>query len=265
MKTQLLFLFVLFLLYCLPNATKAEQTQDSLNPCWKMYRHDPKNNYFNPDSVMYDSCLCPGNEDYPPCDYIYAKKWFSITFKNKDPFNFPIGPYDTLYIATWQQLDSTQSELRKIFQNIENIFGTFILKKDFPEVIDSNRPASRIYLIKFDNYVNIWNVSDSFKNSDKLQDVYYLNAVSHYLTDIKENFNFNNVKLKSYELYPNPATDFLELSFAAEQTQSKIEIFSIEGIKMFETESVRRIDVSRLCRGVYFVKYGSRVSKFVKM
>ena len=80
------------------------------------------------------------------------------------------------------------------------------------------------------------------------------------ITDVKETEQtINNV------IYPNPATDFLELSFAAEPAQFKIEIFSIEGIKMFEAEPATRIDVSRLVAGVYFVKYGSRVSKFVKM
>jgi len=149
MKTRLLISFVLFFVFCLPNANKAEQTQDSLNPCWKMYRHEPKNNYFNPDSVMYDSCLCPGNEDYPPCDYIYAKKWFSITFKNKDPYNFPRGPRDTIYIATWRQLDSSYTELRNIFQALEKNFGKFIFKKEATDYIDSNLPASRLYDIKF--------------------------------------------------------------------------------------------------------------------
>ncbi|TAL67818.1 MAG: T9SS type A sorting domain-containing protein [Bacteroidetes bacterium] len=46
---------------------------------------------------------------------------------------------------------------------------------------------------------------------------------------------------------------------------SRIEIFSILGNKVIETEYKDKIDVSRLSAGVYFLKAGAQVYKFVKM
>ncbi len=78
-------------------------------------------------------------------------------------------------------------------------------------------------------------------------------------------------------IYPNPATDFITLQGDFLQLNSVpfIEIYDVMGIKvqtipynltpaLSEGEGVR-IDVSKLSHGVYFVKFGDRVEKFVKM
>src|SRR3989339_707503 len=64
-------------------------------------------------------------------------------------------------------------------------------------------------------------------------------------------------------LMPNPTSDYLNI--ISNNTIGKIEIFSALGIKVIETEYKDKIDVSRLSTGVYFLKAGDRVYKFMKI
>ncbi|TAL67824.1 MAG: T9SS type A sorting domain-containing protein [Bacteroidetes bacterium] len=80
----------------------------------------------------------------------------------------------------------------------------------------------------------------------------------------------DNVSVEDYEkvneeviIYANPTNDFLQLK--SNNTLDKIEIFSALGIKILETEYKDKIDVGRLSAGVYFLKTGDTVYKFVKM
>ncbi len=67
---------------------------------------------------------------------------------------------------------------------------------------------------------------------------------------------------------PNPVTDFLQIY---SEKIDKIEIFTALGIKcreqacLFPTEWREKIDVSCLPSGVYFVRVGDKVEKFVKI
>ena len=63
--------------------------------------------------------------------------------------------------------------------------------------------------------------------------------------------------------YPNPVSDFLTIN--TRQETDKIEIFSAIGLKVFETELQEKIDVSGLAPGVYFVRMGSELRKFIKI
>jgi photosystem II stability/assembly factor-like uncharacterized protein len=65
------------------------------------------------------------------------------------------------------------------------------------------------------------------------------------------------------EIYPNPVEDFLYLRHT--EFQSNIEIFTSLGTKVFECKISEIIDVSVLPPGIYFLKSGSSVSKFVKI
>ena len=74
---------------------------------------------------------------------------------------------------------------------------------------------------------------------------------------------------------PNPATDFITIriqpSEGLEPSEGlKMQIFDILGIELMSVGtsldlSTQRIDVSHLSAGVYFIRIGSRVQKFVKM
>ena len=78
------------------------------------------------------------------------------------------------------------------------------------------------------------------------------------VVSVKEQQIFENIILA-----PNPVNDFLYITGMDNQ---KIEIFSIEGIKVFESiDPVSKIDVSGFAPGVYFLKARDKVNKFVKM
>ncbi len=64
-------------------------------------------------------------------------------------------------------------------------------------------------------------------------------------------------------LSPNPAENYLILN--SKIGHGKIEIFSALGIKLIETEYKEKIDVSELPSGLYFVRVGNKVGKFVKI
>lgn len=79
------------------------------------------------------------------------------------------------------------------------------------------------------------------------------------VTDVNENTG------KSYLtswLKPNPVNDFLLINT---DKFKKIEIFTTLGIKVLETEWKDRLDVSALPAGVYFVRLGGWMGKFVKI
>ncbi len=63
-------------------------------------------------------------------------------------------------------------------------------------------------------------------------------------------------------IYPNPVRDFLSINISEIK---KVEIYSVIGIKLLESEYKDKIDVSGLAPGMYFVRIGDKVSKFVKL
>ena len=87
------------------------------------------------------------------------------------------------------------------------------------------------------------------------------------LYKIAENTSVNEAEnVALFSIYPNPAKDYM---FVQPSEGSDIEIFNILGEKALKVEqtptSVQRIDISNLSPGMYFIKIGNRVEKFVKM
>ena len=74
------------------------------------------------------------------------------------------------------------------------------------------------------------------------------------------------------QIIPNPVTDFIEISLNNEESfiASQVQIFNMLGIEMMSVRtgldlSSKRVDVSTLPAGVYYIKIGERVEKFVKI
>ncbi|ROL61225.1 T9SS C-terminal target domain-containing protein [Bacteroidetes/Chlorobi group bacterium ChocPot_Mid] len=76
-------------------------------------------------------------------------------------------------------------------------------------------------------------------------------------TDVVE-----NQEMKEIELYPNPASDYLFLSNVKDA--EKIEIITMLGIKLFESEYNDKIDVSQFSPGMYILRMGGKITKFIK-
>ncbi|MBI5324294.1 MAG: T9SS type A sorting domain-containing protein [Ignavibacteriae bacterium] len=70
---------------------------------------------------------------------------------------------------------------------------------------------------------------------------------------------------ESISVYPNPAHDFIQLHRSDDVKLSDVEIYNFLGLKVMVTDYKDKIDVSRLSTGVYFIRGGDRVLRFVKM
>ena len=92
-------------------------------------------------------------------------------------------------------------------------------------------------------------------------------------SDVNDNEFANNILI-----FPNPASDFITIQFQTSEVLetsevSKVQIFSTLGIDVSPAGGGVngvdgggfRIDISHLPSGVYFIKIGDRVEKFVKM
>lgn len=109
----------------------------------------------------------------------------------------------------------------------------------------------------------ITSVNGSFKGRNELFVIteldYSILTLKFFPTEIEEGIeNYQTIKL-----FPNPVTDYLNTM--SNENSGKIEIFSTLGLKVYETEYKEKIDVSGLLPGVYLVRIGDKVSKFVKI
>ncbi len=72
----------------------------------------------------------------------------------------------------------------------------------------------------------------------------------------------NIQKESSLTISPNPVSDFLTIYG---HDGEKFEIYSVYGIKIIEGTCQVKIDISYLPAGLYFVRIGNKVQKFVKI
>ena len=81
-------------------------------------------------------------------------------------------------------------------------------------------------------------------------------------TDVKE---LENKIIFQNEIFPNPSSNFISIPESMENIQ-KISIYSVLGNKIEGiVPNGNKIDISSLSSGVYFLKAGDKVYKFVKI
>jgi WD40 repeat protein len=96
----------------------------------------------------------------------------------------------------------------------------------------------------------------------------YISLISlKSITGIQETINDFN-----FSISPNPASDFIEISVGTRRAvseQSEFKIFNVYGQTVLSVGEIHelplRIDISGLAPGMYFVRIGDRVGKFVKL
>ena len=101
-------------------------------------------------------------------------------------------------------------------------------------------------------------------NSQKLGlkgDAIFKAKLSDLITDVTE-----NDERKSNVIFPNPASDYIVINNIK---ASEILIYSTYGEIVFNIASIQnetqRIDISKLASGIYFLKIGDKLEKFVKI
>ncbi len=156
--------------------------------------------------------------------------------------------------------------------------------------LDNNGKWSELLKTKEFDYSNMLN-SISATNDDKVlavfqkfnnKDKYVMlenNELSAGYLDFKSTTTSvidNLTNSDRMMIYPNPATDLIEISVVSKRevsVQSEIKIFNIYGqivstpicSAATSTSGRLRIDVSGLSPGMYFVRFGDLVQKFVKL
>lgn len=84
--------------------------------------------------------------------------------------------------------------------------------------------------------------------------------------NISSTIERNDNEISDIKIFPSPATDFIIVrNLLPYCTDNKIRIYSPEGILMMKIEYNDRIDISRLPNGMYFIKAGFKILKFVKI
>ncbi|MCL5991077.1 MAG: T9SS type A sorting domain-containing protein, partial [Bacteroidetes bacterium] len=74
----------------------------------------------------------------------------------------------------------------------------------------------------------------------------------------------SNVQFNIEEVSPNPSSDKLYIRLRKILSVDLIQIYSIEGIKVIEQNFKNEINIGNLSSGVYFIKLGSVIKKFMK-
>ena len=76
----------------------------------------------------------------------------------------------------------------------------------------------------------------------------------------------------NFQISPNPASNFINLNLPPEYQTQPIKIYSVEGILVYQTSDdlkssdvSAKIDISGFAPGVYYVKVGDKVLRFVKI
>lgn len=72
--------------------------------------------------------------------------------------------------------------------------------------------------------------------------------------------NFNEAKVGSKSIYPNPTSDFINISLNGLTT---VTIFNSAGIAVMSVKTTGLVDISSLETGLYFISDGEKVHKFI--
>jgi len=126
--------------------------------------------------------------------------------------------------------------------------------------IDSTYPMD----YDFDN-LQIPSVTTAFATCDG-------SYIYKYTRDWADGVEEQNTDNNSFTISPNPSSLFIKLNFPPSYQTSQIKIYSIEGIEVYSepSEGLKpsegyKIDVSGFAPGVYYVKVGDRVCRFIKL
>ena len=73
--------------------------------------------------------------------------------------------------------------------------------------------------------------------------------------------------IEKLNIYPNPTTGIINLSFVKDYSSSKFEVVDLSGkVVLFgKVNNKLELDVSHLTKGIYYLKIGRTMSKFIKM
>lgn len=201
-------------------------------------------------------------------DVIYPGQNFNATFEGVNPICRPTGEF----YDVWYRFNSgTNTELGFAF-NIDTDGAQFIVDvfSDCGVLADSLGPQ---YCFRTDN-ADAQYQTDTIKNFPGVPTEYLLRISTRITTDAPGEFWFQligepfdtgieELELSNFKFYPNPASDFTNLSFdLAEATNGKVEILNTLG-QVVQTKNWGRlaagtqnlsVPIHQLQEGIYFFR-----------
>jgi len=130
------------------------------------------------------------------------------------------------------------------------------------EATNTNIELESIFI---DDSLNAWTIG--IDNWGKGTVLY--SKIDTMSVDVSQN---RSLEMINFSFSPNPATDYLEISYSpsinrmVNHTVDGIAIFNVFGQKVLSSSQYSaKLDVSGLSPGVYFMKVGEKVGKFVKI
>ena len=253
MKSTIVFFWIILFIFC----SEFQSVYAIADSCLKMVEIDDGMNSFNPDSVKVDTC-----SNSPTFRKWYSRKGFLVgmTFYPISPKPIPPGSK-----KTWRDIDSQYISIKNSFQALENKFGIFSIRREYENSKDSIELASCVFILDFSNYLLVDSVLYYLRNIDSVMGAYLQNEP---LYSSVENEYIKN----SFIISPNPASDFIEIEIPPLEWGlggvSAI-IYNIFGQIVLSVGAIlelpSRVDVSTLVPGLYFVRLGDKVTKFVKL
>ncbi len=229
--------------------------------------------------------------------YDYMNKKISDDFEDIAPFAFRFLNLDLnenkIYTCenTSSKIDIWNINLRKKADSIS--FSDYV----YPKLMKYNNLTYDVYLnLKRNNYDYMLNIGvysqtekDSIGSIDILAKTFEISNFSEriciidtmgnlimirtpdFRTDVNETSSIKNI----FDISPNPATDFIEITYSTNKGVAEgVRIYNVFGEEVSTPSLLRnatpqegnlKIDISGLPHGVYFVRVGEKVEKFVKM
>ncbi|ROL62170.1 T9SS C-terminal target domain-containing protein [Bacteroidetes/Chlorobi group bacterium ChocPot_Mid] len=248
---------IIFFLFSLN--VKSQTYQDS---CIRIvWEHDPAKGYWNPDSVMVDTCK----------QSAFYSKWFAKRIYVIEFSTYVWGnhllQFDSIY--TWRDMDTSFTTIVEGFKNIELNFGAYRLQKTYPN-ISSEYDLGRSFMLFFiySNYHHIKSVTQ-FIDTILYTKCWFGKYFNHSgKTDILVEDDKQRI-----EVFPNPAdkvlyvTAYYPTGYIMEKGSTnkvKLQIFTSIGKNVFELETKAgetiQIPIDQYGQGVYFVRAEEQLS-----
>jgi hypothetical protein len=239
----------------------AAPPEDCLKMIWP---NDPTSKYdstiagwysscsYNPDSVRVDSCL-----DSPTYRKTFAKRYFSLQLS---PYFYPFDKIlDSGDVKAISDISSSKINFKQQMQELEQKFGKLFFKGISGNYPDSNHYQNPNFRLFFEDLQNTEEILSYIKNNiDTVKKIIYANRAKQ-LTDVDDNITLNQMEIK-----PNPSQNKIIITIEDFIPNEQIKIYSMNGFLVRNSVYQSEINISDLPIGVYFLKYGNQIGKFIK-
>ncbi len=228
------------------------------------------------------------NEFFYPDEYYYDNgKWWLVGKKST-------GVGHLQYSIIINSNDNGKTWSRQLYVDYYGVHGGIFSIKFY----DNSNEGLAINPLKVyytsDGGVNWEILADTISNPDstavikgkfgklfKIDNEMYIIGLNRIIKFVRKPISVDSdiFNVKSLSIQPNPAVDYIDISLnngASSIASDKVQIFDVLGIEVAQTPSsvsgsqtgasdLLRIDVSKLPAGVYFIRIGDKVEKFVKI